>query len=247
MKAKCIAVLVFAVAVSFASAAMANDFNFSFNGGGITASGTLWVGQQSSNSATPPGYKITSITGTFSDTNPGANVSGAITGLYLPVSYQSNTEVGIAHTTGGLSYDDLFYPAGNSPAICYDLDPATGKYVLTYPFSGGVFDIFGVAFNIAGPGGYVGELWSNGNLPDSNGTFPGAPGYVPNLVYAAALANATSLVDNPNSGPNAPAPPGEYGSLSVTPTPEPGSLVLFGIGLLGLAALWTRKNVQRGM
>lgn len=237
MKAKCIAVLVLAVAVGFASAAMADDFSFLFNGGGITASGTFTVGQQSSNSATPPGYEITGITGTFSDTNPGANVSGAITGLYQPVSYQSNTEVtpGIARTTGGLSYDDLFYPAGNSPTICYDLDPATGKYVLTYPFSGGVFDIFGVAFNIAGPGGSVAELWSNGDVG-------GGP-----IVYAAGLANATSLVDDPNSGPTAPAPPGEYGSLSVTPTPEPSSLVLFGIGLLGLAALWTRKNTQRGM
>ncbi|HEV2497981.1 MAG TPA: PEP-CTERM sorting domain-containing protein [Terriglobia bacterium] len=238
MKAKCIAVLVLAVAVGFASAAMADQFSFSFNGGGITASGTLWVGQQSSNSATPPGYEITGITGTFSDTNPGANVSGAITGLYQPVSYQSNTEVtpGIALTTGGLSYDDLFYPAGDSPAICYDLDPATGKYVLTYPFSGGVFDIFGVTFNIAGTGGYVGELWSNGDVG-------GGP-----IVYAAGLANATKLLDDPNSvpGPGVP-PPGEYGALSVTPTPEPSSLVLFGIGLLGLAALWTRKNTQCGM
>ncbi|MGH9405219.1 MAG: PEP-CTERM sorting domain-containing protein [Terriglobia bacterium] len=26
-----------------------------------------------------------------------------------------------------------------------------------------------------------------------------------------------------------------------SPTPEPGSLVLFGIGLLGVAVLWARK------
>jgi hypothetical protein len=55
--------------------------------------------------------EITAISGTFSDTNVG--VSGAITGLYQPVSYVSDTLAtpGVAFTTGGLSYDDLFYPA----------------------------------------------------------------------------------------------------------------------------------------
>lgn len=227
MKVKLIALVALVVAAGFASAAMADQFNFSFNGNGVSASGTFIVSPGSSAGV----YDITSITGTFSDTNVG--VSGTITGLYQPVSYRSNTEVtpGIALTAGGLSYDDTFYPAGNSPAICYDLDPSTGKYVLTYPFSGGVFDIFGVAFDISGPGGYVAEIWSNGDV-----------GHGP-IVYAAGLASATTLVDDPNSvpGPGVP-PPGRYGALVVTPTPEPGSLVLFGIGLFGVAALWLRKN-----
>lgn len=235
MKAKFIAILALAIAVGFASAAMGDQFNFSFNGNGITASGSFTT----SPGTTPGVDEITSITGTFSDSN--ANVSGAITGLYQPVSYVSNDlDPAFAFTTGGLSYDDLFYPAGNSPAICFAL--VNGVPTLTYPFSGGQLDIFGVTFDIAG--GDVGELWSNGNLPDSDGTMPGAPGYVPNLVYAAALANATSIVDNPNNvpGPNVP-PPGRYGSFSAT-TPEPASLILFGIGLLGVVALWMRKSPQ---
>ncbi|MGH9343493.1 MAG: PEP-CTERM sorting domain-containing protein, partial [Terriglobia bacterium] len=195
-------------------------------GGGISASGAFTVSQGASAGV----YDITSIMGTFSDSNAG--VSGAITGLYQPVSYVSTTAAlappGIALTTGGLSYDDTFYPAGNSPAICYDL--IKGVPTLTYPFFGGVFDIFGVAFNIAGPGGYVGELWSNGDVG-------GGP-----IVYAAGLANATGLVDDPNSGPNSGAPPGEFGSLTTSQTPEPASLVLFGIGLLGVTALWARKS-----
>ncbi|MGH9405218.1 MAG: hypothetical protein ACRD3D_05180 [Terriglobia bacterium] len=194
MKTSYIAVLALAAAVAFVPAAMASDFSFSFNGQGISASGTFNVSQ----SSTAGIDDITGISGTFSDTN--VNVSGAITGLYEPVSYVSDTLAtpGIAFTKGGLSYDDTFYPAGNSPAICYDLNPVTGLPELTYPFSGGVFDIFGVAFNIGGPGGYVGELWSNGDV-----------GHGP-IVYAAGLANATELLDDPNSvpGPGVPPPGG---------------------------------------
>jgi len=230
MKTKHLVLLGLVAAVACAPAAFANEMNyaFSFNGSGVTASGTFQVGSQSANSATPPGYEITGISGTFSDTNVG--VSGAITGLYTPVSYVSDTlaNPGVAFTAGGLSYDDLFYPAGNSPAVCLTL--INGVPVLTYPFSGGYFDIFGVAFNVAG--GYTGAFWSNGNVG-------GGP-----IVYAAGLADANGLVDNPNAGPDSGVPPGRFGSFTVrlVPVPEPDSLPLFGIGLFGLAALYARKR-----
>ena len=88
MKIGYFALLGLAAAVAFAPAAMADEFNFSFNGNGINATGVLTVGQQTTNSSNPPGYEITGISGTFSDTN--VNVSGAITGLFTPISYVNN-------------------------------------------------------------------------------------------------------------------------------------------------------------
>jgi hypothetical protein len=209
---------------AIASLARAGTLTFSFSGGGITTSGTLTMVSApdgTSGVSTPGTYEITGITGTFTDSNDG--ISGAITGLYAPISYitplTSTSASPVGFTTAGLSYDDLFFSGGNSPADC----PG-------YPFSGGDFDILGVAFNVTG--GYVGEIFSNGNFPGYSGP-----------VYAAADANSTTVLDNPNSGGTLPEPVGVVGSF-YAPVPEPGTL-LFRAGGLGALAIRFARRVHR--
>jgi len=208
--------------LAIASLASASTLSFSFSGGGITSSGTLTVvsvPDSTSGVSTPGTYEITGITGIFADSNDG--ISGVITGLYTPLSYvtplTSTSASPVAFTTAGLSYDDLFFPAGNSSADC----PG-------YPFSGGDFDSLGVAFNVSG--GYVGEFFSNGNLPGYSGP-----------VYAAADANATTELDNPNAGGVNPGPVGVVGTFAATVTPEPGTLLLLASGLGALAMRLRRR------
>jgi PEP-CTERM motif len=206
-----VAVLSVAGLVALAPAASADEFAFSFSGGGISSSGVFTI----SPTSTPGLDDITGITGTFTDTNDG--ISGAITGLYTPVSYTFPPAT-VAFTASGFSYDDTFWPGGNSPHNCSD-----------YPFFGGEFDVYGVAFNVAG--GYVGALWSDGNMP------------VRGLTYAAGDGNATTILDNPNAGgANQSEPVGVPVSLVTSSVPEPGSVLLMGLGLFVVFAVMSRRR-----
>jgi hypothetical protein len=188
--------------------ALADDFSFSYRGGGITSSGSIVV----QSTATPGVDAIVGISGTYADTNDAIN--GTITGLYNPAAVVGFTPGQDAFSSAGMSYDDLFYPDGNSPAVC-----------VGYPFSGGELDVYGLLFNVSG--GFTAGLWSDGVLPGAG------------LVYGAGDANNTEVL-------YLPTPFGEGSGqtviLSTSPTPEPGSLLLLGSGLLGLLAPLVRRN-----
>lgn len=206
-----LAVVAFVAPLGMSRAARADSYNFSVNGSGIQASGVLQV----SNTGPLGAYTVTGISGLFSDYKNG--ILGSITGLEFapPPTFNlsppaaPNTFNAPAFTNAGFSYDNLFWPDANSPAVCKD----------ALIFHGGVFDIYGMAFNIAG--GYTADLWSDGSLGgyQLNDSLKGvafSPNNLDGLAYAV--------------------------NVSTSPTPEPESLFLVGTGLSGLAALWRRRK-----
>lgn len=214
-----------AAAIFLTPTAKADSYTFAFSGGGMSGSGVIDL-----SSAPVPGvpgaFQVTGITGTFSDTHLGIS-NAAITGLQttsLPSGINpSGTFVppGSPGAGFGFSWDNLFYPDGNSPAVCPP--PGPGDPNPPYPFGGGLFDIYGMLFNVQG--GYSVDLWSNGVVPGFG------------LTYGVGDSLDGTKLDTfgePFSGT----------SVDVSTTPEPGTLLLLGTGLFGLVEP-VRRRLRR--
>jgi PEP-CTERM motif-containing protein len=204
-----VALPVLAGMLCMAGTAKADQYNFSLSGTGLSGSGVLQV----SNTGPFGAYTVTGISGTFQDSTN--NFSGIISGLLpapAPVTDGTDTFFSApAFTASGQSYDNLFWPGGNSPAVCVDAPV----------FFGGDFDVYGLAFNVtSGANVFSVDLWSDGKLGgyqlnDALGTQPFFPPNMSGLAYAV--------------------------NFTASPTPEPASLVLLGSGALGLLAAGRRK------
>lgn len=217
MKFKILAVLPVLGIASLVLPARADVTNFSFSGSGVTGQGTLTYTPQAGGA-----YRITDISGTFSDSNTGINGftpinNATITGLvainpvnplppavlapdfsYYPIVNGVPPTPPATQASPALSYDNTYYPT-ESPAVCTD-----------YQASGGQLDVYGVLFTISN--GDVVDLWSNG-------IFPGAPGPA---TYGVAVADPNYTYDYVG------------GVTAAVPEPSAGALAVLALTGLGL-------------
>ncbi|MBE7182510.1 MAG: hypothetical protein INR71_15110, partial [Terriglobus roseus] len=172
--------------------ANAESFGFTLNGPGVSGQVTLTYGA-ATDARYNQAYEITGVSGTFTDTNNGLNIVNApITGLeglnsvpHEPTNLLTPADFsgfaiksGLPAQEGGyLHYDNLLWPGG-SQGVATD-----------YDYGGGVFDIYGVLFDIGN--GRVVNLWSNGVAP-----------FAPVLSYGVAVATKDTALDYVSTGVN---------------------------------------------
>lgn len=221
-------------ALAFGMQAQAATAVFSFAGPGVSGQGTLQFvpnvsppdpnplcGTAGNNPcrADPPGaYRITGISGTFSDAAAGLT-NATITGLvpinpaperdavFDPLVPTSLSFIDYS-PTHSLTYNNLFFPNG-SPIDC------------DFPFSGTFVDVFGMAFTLGG--GYIADLWGDGDMFGPGTT-----------TYGIGVVHGSSLLDYQFNGIS--------GAASV---PEPGTWAMLLVGFLGLGTvLRARKKAS---
>ena len=209
------------LAASLPSPANASTFDFTFAGPG--ASGTVQLTYGTATDAKySNAFEVTGISGTFSDSNHGLNIVNAPILSLESINHASPTPGNLAAPHDFSKFAVAAgLPPGHPPALTYDNLYWPGGSPITatgYPLSGGFLDIYGLMFNIGG--GEVVDLWSIGT-PTGVGTGP---------IYGVAVATSDMAFDYHRSG--------------VSITPEPGTFVMLGSGIVGLAGILRRMINQ---
>jgi hypothetical protein len=229
MKKYAAVLLTLAGALAVSPIASADSFNFNFSGPVNTSfganPGTISFGTIFITAVTGPdgGWDITSISGNYSNTGDG------LTGTLSLYPGNGSNESALTDTFDTESYDNVFYPNDNAPA-----DPGAGpkQYV------GGYFDDQGLLMTLTdGSSLYEVEFYGDATPTDYfvqesiQGCNP-ATANTPTNQEACFLdeTTGTSALWEPSPG-------------NLSSTPEPGSLLLLGTGLLGLAFIAYRKQL----
>ena len=202
------------VAVSLPWQANASTFNFSFVGPGVSGYVQLTYGT-ATDARYSNAFEVTGISGTFSDSNNGLNIVNAPILSLEPINYATPDPTNLLAPH---DFSKFLVATGTSHgSLSYDNlywpggSPQTAS---SYPPHGGFLDIYGLLFDIGN--GRVVDFWSDGT---ANGVGP--------YPYGVGVATSATVLDYMHSG--------------VTITPEPGTFVMLGSGIIGLGAILRRK------
>jgi len=202
------------VAVSLPWQANASTFDFNFVGPGVSGSVQLTYGT-ATDSKYLNAFEVTGISGTFSDSNNGLNIVNAPILSLEPINYAIPD---VTNLLAPHDFSKFLVATGTSHgSLSYDnlLWPGGSPQTASdYPPHGGFLDIYGLLFDIGG--GRVVDFWSDGT---GNGIGP--------FPYGVAVATSATALDYVQGG--------------VSITPEPGTFVMLGSGIIGLAGILRRK------